>query len=117
MPPQAKVLVIPRRKTVFIVHVFIHVKPDQVAAFQAASLDNARNSLQEPGVARFDVLQQTDDPTRFVFIEVYRNQEATAKHKETQHYNVWRDTVDDMMAEPRQVLTYLNLFPDDGGWG
>jgi quinol monooxygenase YgiN len=87
-----------------------------VEAFQAASLENARHSVQEPGIARFDVVQQTDDPTRFVFIEAYRTDDAPAKHKETPHYAKWRDTVAAMMAEPRRSTKYRNAFPDDAGW-
>ncbi len=101
----------------FIVHVLVHVKPDQVDNFIAASLENAKNSVQEPGVARFDVVQQQDDPTRFVFVEVYRTADDPAKHKETAHYQKWRDTVADMMAEPRQGIKYNNLYPDEQGWG
>jgi autoinducer 2-degrading protein len=101
----------------FIVHVFVHVKPDQIDAFKAATLENARNSVQEPGVARFDVLQQTDDPARFVLVEVYRTPDDPARHKETQHYQVWRDTVAEMMAEPRSSIKFENVFPDDAGWG
>jgi autoinducer 2-degrading protein len=101
----------------FIVHVFVHVKPDQIDAFKAATLENARNSVQEPGIARFDVIQQLDDPARFVLVEVYRDQDAPAKHKETQHYQVWRDTVADMMVEPRSSIKFDNVFPDDAGWG
>jgi len=100
-----------------IVHVFIHVKPESVDAFMAASLSNARQSLQEPGIARFDVLQQADDPTRFVLVEVYRDADAPVRHKETAHYAQWRDTVAEMMAEPRSSVKYANLFPDDAGWG
>ena len=99
-----------------IVHVHVHVKPDCVDAFIAATLDNARNSVQEPGVARFDVVQQADDPSRFVLVEVYRDSEAPAKHKETAHYLTWRETVADMMAEPRQGIKMDTLFPDDSGW-
>ena len=99
-----------------IVHVHVHVKPEAVDAFKEASLENARNSVQEPGVARFDVIQQADDPTRFILVEVYRTPDAPAKHKETAHYARWRDTVADMMAEPRNGIKYTNLFPDDSGW-
>lgn len=101
----------------FIAHVFVHVKPDQVEAFKAASLENARNSVQEAGIARFDVIQQQDDPTRFVLLEVYRTADDPAKHKETAHYAAWRDTVTDMMAEPRYAIKYNNAYPDDAGWG
>lgn len=100
----------------FIVHVFVHVKDDQVDAFRAASLENAKNSVQEPGVARFDVMQQRDDPTRFVLVEVYRTPEDPAKHKQTAHYATWRDTVESMMAEPRSSIKYDNCFPEDSGW-
>jgi len=99
-----------------IVHVFVHVKPEQVEAFRTASLENARNSVQEPGIARFDVIQQQDDPTRFVLVEVYRTSEDTGKHKETAHYQKWRDTVAEMMAEPRTSIKYTNVFPDEQGW-
>lgn len=99
-----------------IVHVFVHVKPDFIEAFKTASLENARNSVQEPGIARFDVVQQQDDPARFVLVEVYRTAEAPARHKETAHYAAWRDTVAEMMAEPRYAIKYHNIFPDEGGW-
>ena len=99
-----------------IVHVHVQVKPECVAAFRAASLDNARHSVQEPGIARFDVVQQADEPTRFVLVEAYRTDDAPAKHKETAHYAKWRDTVAAMMAEPRRSTKYRNAFPDDAGW-
>ena len=99
-----------------IVQVNVHVKPDQIEAFQTATVENARNSVQEHGIARFDVIQQADDPSRFVLVEVYRNSEAAAAHKETAHYQVWRDTVAPMMAEPRSSVKYSNLFPADQDW-
>ncbi len=99
-----------------IVHVFVHVKPEFVADFRQATRENARNSVLEPGIARFDVLQQADDPTRFVLVEVYCSVEATVQHKETAHYAVWRDAVAEMMAEPRSSIKYSNVFPDDAGW-
>lgn len=99
-----------------IVHVHIHVKPECVGAFRQASIANARNSVQEPGIARFDVVQQADDPTRFVLVEAYRTPEAPARHKETAHYAAWRDAVADMQAEPRFSVKYANLFPEDAGW-
>ncbi len=101
----------------FIVHVFVHVKPDQVEVFKKATLENVQNSLKEPGVARFDFCQQQDDPTRFVLVEVYRTPEDPARHKETAHYQKWRDSVAGMMAEPRNGIKYDNLFPDETGWG
>ncbi|MFB3905584.1 MAG: putative quinol monooxygenase [Acidobacteriota bacterium] len=99
-----------------VVHVHIHVKPDAVDAFRAATIENASQSVKEPGIARFDFLQQADDPTRFVLVEVYRNAEGPARHKETAHYAKWRDTVVDMMAEPRTSVKFSNVFPGDGGW-
>ncbi|MCF7817485.1 MAG: antibiotic biosynthesis monooxygenase [Kiritimatiellales bacterium] len=100
----------------FIVHVFIHVKADCTADFQAATLANVRNSIEEPGIARFDFLAQADDPTRFVLVEVYRTPADAALHKETPHYMVWRDAVAHMMAEPRTSIKYSNLAPDEDGW-
>ena len=100
-----------------IVHVHVHVKPESIDAFMKASLENARNSIQELGVARFDVVQRQDDPTRFVLVEVYRTPDDPARHKETNHYKIWRDTVAEMMVEPRSSLKYENVFPDDEGWG
>lgn len=99
-----------------IVHVHVRVKPECIEAFKAATLTNARASLQEPGVARFDVVQQTDEPSKFVLVEVYRDAAAAAAHKETKHYPVWRDTVAAMMAEPRASVKFQNLFPADNGW-
>jgi quinol monooxygenase YgiN len=100
-----------------IVHVHVHVKPEAVAAFREATLANARQSVQEPGIARFDVIQSADDPTRFVLVEVYRTADDPGRHKETAHYAAWRDAVADMMAEPRTSVKYTNVFPDDAGWG
>ena len=99
-----------------IVLVHVHVKPEFVEAFKQASVENASNSVQEAGIARFDVIQQTDDPTRFILVEVYKSAEAPAAHKATSHYARWRDTVAEMMAEPRQGIKYTNLFPDDENW-
>jgi quinol monooxygenase YgiN len=99
-----------------VVHVQIRVKPECVEAFKSATLANARESRKEPGVARFDVVQQQDDPTRFVLVEVYRDASAAAAHKETKHYPVWRDAVGPMMAEPRTSVKFSNLFPDDANW-
>ncbi len=99
-----------------VVHVHVHVKPEAVEAFKAASLQNARQSVLEPGIARFDVVQQADDPTRFVLVEVYRTSDATVAHKATAHYAAWRDAVETLMAEPRYSLKYANVFPDDAGW-
>lgn len=99
-----------------IVHVQVHVKPESVDDFLQASMENARASVQEPGIARFDVIQQQEDTTRFVLVEVYRTPEAAAAHKETAHYAKWRDTVAPMMAEPRSSVKYHEVFPDAQGW-
>lgn len=99
-----------------IVHVFVHVKPESIEAFRAATLENARASVEEPGIARFDVLQEEGAPTRFVLVEIYRTKEAPAAHKETAHYQKWRDTVADMMAEPRTAKRYANVYPGDAGF-
>jgi len=99
-----------------IVHVHVHVKPESVEEFRQATIENARASVQEPGIARFDVVEQQDDATRFVLIEVYRTLEAAAAHKETAHYAKWRDAVASMMAEPRRSVKYNAVFPDVNGW-
>jgi len=99
-----------------IVHVFVHVKADAVDAFTAATLENARNSVRESGVVRFDLVQQEDDPTRFLLIEIYRTPADPARHKETAHYATWRDTVEPMMAEPRRSVKYRARFPEPAEW-
>ncbi|MGM0367517.1 MAG: putative quinol monooxygenase [Actinomycetota bacterium] len=99
-----------------IVHVHVHVKPDSIGAFKTATISNAEKSIEEPGIARFDVIQREDDPSRFILVEVYRTAYAPAQHKETAHYAEWRDTVEPMMAEPRTSFKYINLFPHDRGW-
>ena len=99
-----------------IVHVHVHVKSEHVESFKQATIANARASIQEAGIARFDVVQQADDPTRFVLVEVYRTADAPAAHKETAHYATWRDTVAPMMASPRSSTKFSNIFPSDLGW-
>ena len=99
-----------------IVHVHVHVKPEFVESFKEATLANARASIAEPGVVRFDVVQQQDDLARFVLVEVYRDAAAAAAHKETTHYPAWRDAVASMMAEPRRSVKFNNMFPADEGW-
>jgi quinol monooxygenase YgiN len=99
-----------------IVQVNVRVKPESVESFRAATIENARQSVREPGIAGFDVLQQADDPTRFILIEAYRTAEAPAQHKETAHYKVWRDAVAPMMAEARSSLKFSNVFPADAAW-
>ena len=97
-----------------IVHVHVHVHPAHVDAFLAATRENARQSLQEPGVVRFDVVQEIDDPTRVVLVEVYRTADAPAAHKRTPHYRAWADAVADMMAVPRQSVKFDTVDPDAG---
>lgn len=99
-----------------IVLVYVNVKPECIESFKLASIENAKNSIKEPGIARFDLIQQQDDPTKFVLVEVYRSIEATKAHKETAHYQKWRDAVEKMMAEPRFSVKYNNIYPDDSGW-
>jgi (4S)-4-hydroxy-5-phosphonooxypentane-2,3-dione isomerase len=99
-----------------IVLVHVNVKPEFIEAFKQATIENASNSVREAGIARFDVIQQTEDPTEFILVEVYKTADAPAAHKETAHYARWRDTVADMMAEPRQGIKYMNIFPDDANW-
>ena len=95
------------------VFVYVHVKLESIAAFRSATLENASHSVLEPGIARFDVFQQAEDATRFTLVEVYRDDEAPARHKETDHYKKWRDGVADMMAEPRQVVGYESVYPTE----
>jgi len=104
------------RQSMLVVHVHVRVKPEQIQDFLNATLANARESVKEPGIAHFDVVQQQDDPTRFVFVEAYRTREAPAAHKETKHYQLWRDTVAPMMAEPRSSVKFENVFPEDQNW-
>lgn len=99
-----------------VVHINISVKPEFVEAFKEATVANARESIKEPGIARFDLVQQTDAPNRFILVEAYRDADAPAKHRETQHYQTWRDTVAPMMAEPRTRIMSTNIFPPDENW-
>ena len=99
------------------VHVTVHVKPGSADAFEAATRENARQSRMEPGVVRFDVLRQLDDPNRFLLVEIYRDEAAVAAHKASAHYPVWRDAVADMMAEPRTAIKFRTVDPTDSEWG
>jgi quinol monooxygenase YgiN len=99
-----------------IVHVHVHVKPEHIEAFKLATIENAGNSVKEPGIARFDVVQQADDPSRFVLIEAYRDSEAPTRHKATAHYQAWAEKVADMLAEPRSRVLYGNIYPAGQGW-
>ncbi len=99
-----------------IVHVDVNVKPEAIDAFIAATTENARKSIAEPGIARFDVIQDQANPAHFVLVEVYRTADDPARHKATAHYAAWRDTVADMMAAPRTSVKYANCYPDEDGW-
>jgi quinol monooxygenase YgiN len=99
-----------------VIQIQIQVKPEFIEAFKQATIANARESLKEPGIARFDFVQQLDDASRFVLVEAYRTPDANAAHKETKHYQVWRDTVESMMAAPRSRVTFTNIFPEDKEW-
>jgi autoinducer 2-degrading protein len=101
---------------VHIVHVNVQVKSEHAESFARATTENARASIREPGCARFDVVRSADDPTRFVLVEIYRTEDDVARHKETPHYQKWRDTVAEMMAQPRQGVKYVNVFPADADW-
>ena len=92
------------------------MKEDQIEAFKAATIANATESVKEPGIARFDVIQELEDPKRFMLVEVYRTPDDPARHKETAHYATWRDTVADMMAEPRSARKFGNIVPGEDGW-
>jgi quinol monooxygenase YgiN len=100
----------------YIVHVFVKVKPEYIEQFKAVTLMNAKASLDEPGIARFDVLQEEENPASFVLVEVYRTKDDPAQHRETAHYQQWRDAAKGMMAEPRTKKVYENIFPDEMGW-
>lgn len=100
----------------YIVHVFAQVKPECIAEFKQATLENAQASLKEPSIARFDVLQAEGDPSAFVLVEVYRTKEDPARHKETAHYQQWRDAVEDLLEGPRSKQVYENIFPGEEGW-
>ena len=99
-----------------IVHVHVRVKSSEVENFKKASIENAQNSIKESGIARFDVIQNQEDSEKFILVEVYRTIEDSAKHKETAHYQKWRDNVATMMAEPRASVKFTNIYPDDKGW-
>src|SRR5690242_17601789 len=100
----------------WIVHVQVHIKPEYIDEFRAATIENATNSVKEPGIARFDLIQEVEDPTRFVLVEVYRTKDATVAHKETAHYHAWLAKVNHMFAEERTRKAYANIYPADQGW-
>jgi quinol monooxygenase YgiN len=105
-----------REASMIVINVHVWVEPEHVEQFKEATSENAGFSVREPGVARFDVLQHQDDPTRFLMVEVYRTAEAPAAHKDTAHYQKWRDAVEPMMAQPRSSDKYQNVFPADEDW-
>jgi len=100
----------------YLLQVTLHVKPEFLEAFRIATVENARNSVQEPGILRFDFFQQQDDPTRFLLIEIYRTPEDQELHRQTAHYAAWRDTVAEMMVEPRVATKYNIVFPGENNW-
>ena len=97
-----------------IVNVFVHVKPEYIEDFRIATIENAQNSIKEPGITRFDVLQDISDEAKFLLVEVYKTQHDPPKHKGTRHYKKWSQTVMNMMAEPRRSVRYANVYPDNG---
>jgi (4S)-4-hydroxy-5-phosphonooxypentane-2,3-dione isomerase len=99
-----------------ILIVNLHVKPEFVETFREATMENARHSRQEPGIVRFDFLQQSEDPTRFALVEVYRDADAPVRHRESAHYNAWVQKVPDMLAEPRTRTFFSNVSPSDQDW-
>jgi (4S)-4-hydroxy-5-phosphonooxypentane-2,3-dione isomerase len=99
-----------------LAHIDIHLKPEFIDQFIEATIENARNSLHEPGILRFDFAQALDDPAHFMLYEVYRSADDVDKHRETTHYQTWRDTVADMMAVPRVGTKYRNIYPRDDNW-
>jgi (4S)-4-hydroxy-5-phosphonooxypentane-2,3-dione isomerase len=102
--------------SLLIVHVDVAVVPDQLDAFLAATQQNAVASRDEPGIVRFDMLSDRTNPTHVVLVEIYRDEAAAAAHKDTAHYQRWRDTVAPMMARPREATRYVNVSPDDSDW-
>ena len=99
-----------------IVTVYVSVKPEMAEGFIRATNENAQNSIWEPGIIRFDFIQQADDPSNFLLLEVYKNEDAITSHKETSHYSKWKNTVENMMSLPRKSIKYINIFPDDVNW-
>ena len=106
----------PFSAAMFIIHVYLHVKEDCIDRFKEITLDNARNTVQEPGAIRFDVFQNQDDPSRFTFVEIYKAPSDIDHHKSTDHYARWADAVDELLVEPRSRDIMSNVFPEDDGW-
>jgi quinol monooxygenase YgiN len=99
-----------------ILHVYVHVKPEHIETFKQITIDNASHSVREPGCLRFDVVQQADDPGRFVLLEVYRDQSGHAAHRETAHFKLWAEKVTDLLVEPRSRQIFKNVYPGEDGW-
>jgi len=99
-----------------IMHVHVMVKQGFIEAFKTATVENAKMSIKEPGIVRFDIVQSKDDSAKFILIEAYRTSEDPARHKETDHYKKWRDEVEKMMAEPRASFKFSNVFPMENAW-
>ncbi len=99
-----------------IVHVMVKVKPERIQDFKEITIRNASKSIREPGIIRFDCIQNQEDPAKFVLSEVYKSEQAIAAHKQTGHYAEWCEVVKDMMAEPRYSIKYDNVFPDEKNW-
>jgi autoinducer 2-degrading protein len=95
-----------------IIQIHVSVKENLIQNFIDATIENAKSSILEPGILRFDIIQQIDEPANFVLYEIYRTEQDTAKHKNMEHYRVWRDKVQSMMSEPRRSVKYQNIFPD-----
>ncbi len=99
-----------------IVSVYVSVKQQMTEEFIRATKENAKNSINEPGIIRFDFIRQADSPSDFLLLEVYKNEDAISRHKQTAHYNKWKNTVEDMMSVPRKSIKYTNIFPDEVNW-
>lgn len=95
----------------FVVHIYVQVKPEYIEEFKKISIENARSSVKEPAIARFDVIQQSDDPTRFVLVEAYLDESGVAKHKQTTHYNKWRETAEKMIVGERTRTRFEPVWP------
>ena len=99
-----------------IVNVFVSVKPEMTEEFIKATKENAKNSINEPGIIRFDFIRQADSSSDFLLVEAYKNEDAISRHKQTAHYNIWKNTVENMMSAPRKSIKYINVFPDEANW-
>ena len=96
----------------FVVHIYVQVKPEYIEEFKKISIENARSSVKEPAIARFDVIQQSDDPTRFILVEAYLDESGVANHKQTAHYNKWRETAEKMIVGERTRTRFEPVWPE-----